>query len=121
MERTMSKAVPKTTNLPPDVLKRIEEYAEQRALTLSAAIRALAEVGLAVEAQVERNARLQSDKLAEISDVLSDRLGSAESRLSQQIESAYSTEFQEANAKIGMILERMDRLRDFLREALTQK
>jgi hypothetical protein len=114
----MSKAVPKTTNLPPDVLRSIEDYAARRTLTLSAAIRGLAEIGLAVEAQAERHALAQSEKFAELSDLFSDRLGSAEQRIAQTIDGAYSTEFQEANAKIGLILDRMDRLRDFLREAL---
>jgi adenylosuccinate synthase len=113
----MASATPKTTNLPPEVLQQIEAYATRRTLTMSAAIRALAEIGLAVEQQAER----QHAQLDDLADLISERLASMEARISDKIAYAYSADFQEANAKTSLALERLDKIRDVLRDAFSKK
>jgi hypothetical protein len=107
----VSQTIPKTTNLPSDTAARIEGYASRRKTSVSAAIRELAELGLAADSLHEAHlAALDSAH-----ELFGERLAAVEERLEARITAVSGAGSAELHARIDVLLDRLDRIRDALR------
>ena len=109
----MSKTIPKTTNLTPEACARMEAYASRRSISTSSAIRELAELGLAADALHEAHlAALESAH-----ELFGERLAAVEERVGERIDRAQADRLDALDAKLDVVLDRLDRIRDALRAA----
>lgn len=103
-------SIAKTTKLSAETAARIEAYAARRGLSTSSAIRELAELGLVADSLHEAHlAALDSAH-----ELFGERLAAVEERLGARIDRAASDRLDVLDARVALVLDRIDRIRDFL-------